>query len=157
MKNRQMKRRSLLAAWVGVAGCAWLPLWAAPSLPPVKVFRNPSCGCCGAWVEHMRSAGFAVEVFPVEDTTSARKRLGMPDTFGSCHTASVGGYVLEGHVPAAEVKRLLASKPVAIGLAVPSMPPGSPGMEVNGRADPYDVLLIDLAGRSSVFASYPKS
>ena len=152
-----MKRRNLLEALAAVAGCTTLPLLAAPSLPPVKVFKNPSCGCCGAWVEHMTSAGFVVEVNSVEDTTVARKRLGMPDAFGSCHPASVGGYVLEGHVPAAEVKRLLGLKPVAIGLAVPSMPPGSPGMESNGREDPYDVLLIDLAGHSSVFASYPKS
>ncbi len=152
-----MKRRNLLEALASAAGCTALPILAAPSLPPVKVFKNPSCGCCGGWVEHMKAAAFAVEVIAVEDTTVARKRLGMPDTYGACHTASVGGYVLEGHVPAPEVKRLLASKPVAIGLAVPSMPPGSPGMEANGREDPYDVLLIDLAGHSSVFASYPKS
>jgi hypothetical protein len=152
-----MKRRNLLEALAAVAGLTTLPLRAAPSLPAVKVFKNPSCGCCGAWVEHLRSAAFVVEVFAVEDTTAARKRLGMPDTFGSCHTASVGGYVLEGHVPALEVKRLLALRPAAIGLAVPSMPPGSPGMEANGREDPYDVLLIDKAGHSSVFASYPKS
>ncbi len=152
-----MKRRHLLEALAAAAGWTTLPLQAAPSPPPVQVFKNPSCGCCGAWVDHMKTAGFAVEVHLVEDTTAARKRLGMPDTYGSCHTASVGGYVLEGHVPAAEVKRLLAGKPVAIGLAVPSMPPGSPGMDVGGREDPYDVLLIDKAGHSSVFASYPKS
>jgi hypothetical protein len=152
-----MKRRHLLEALAAVAGWTTLPILAAVTLPPVKVFKNPSCGCCGAWVDHMKSAGFAVEVVSVKDTTAARKRLGMPDTYGSCHTATVAGYVLEGHVPAVEVKRMLAMKPVAIGLAVPSMPPGSPGMEVGGREDPYDVLLIGKAGHASVFASYPKS
>jgi hypothetical protein len=104
----------------------------------------------------MRAAGFTVRVTEVNDTTAARKRLGLPDRYGSCHTATVGGYVLEGHVPAAEVKRLLASKPKAIGLAVPGMPPSAPGMDVPGRKDPYEVLLVDVSGQSSVFARYPK-
>jgi hypothetical protein len=104
----------------------------------------------------MKAAGFDVKVALVNDTTAARKRLGMPDKFGSCHTATVGGYVLEGHVPAVEVKKLLASSPAAVGLAVPSMPPGSPGMEVGARQDPYKVFLIDKSGRETVFASYPK-
>jgi hypothetical protein len=95
-------------------------------------------------------------VTEVDDTTAARKRLGLPDRYSSCHTATVGGYVLEGHVPAAEVKRLLASKPKAIGLAVPGMPPSAPGMDVPGRMDPYEVLLVDPQGQSSVFATYPK-
>jgi hypothetical protein len=100
----------------------------------------------------------AVEVFKVtdvDDTTAARKRLGMPDAFGSCHTASVEGYVLEGHVPARDVRRLLATKPAAIGLAVPGMPVGSPGMKVGPRQDPYQVLLIARNGQSTVFARYP--
>ena len=80
----------------------------------------------------------------------------MPDRFGSCHTAIVGGYVLEGHVPAIDVKRMLATMPSAIGLAVPGMPPGSPGMEVGSRKDPYQVLLVDRSGQPSVFATYPK-
>ena len=104
----------------------------------------------------MRSAGFKVHVTDVDDTTAARKRLGIPGRFGSCHTATVGGYAIEGHVPAAEVARLLESKPKAIGLAVPAMPPGSPGMEVGARRDRYHVLLIDVTRQSSVFASYPK-
>ena len=97
-----------------------------------------------------------MKVTLVGDTTAARKRLGMPDKFGSCHTAMVSGYVLEGHVPAIEVKRLLALKPVAVGLAVPGMPPGSPGMEVGTRQDPYQVFLVDKRGHEKVFASYPK-
>lgn len=104
----------------------------------------------------MKSAGFAVRVVEVNNAGVERSRLGMPDRYASCHTATIGGYVLEGHVLAAEVKRLLAAKPKAIGLAVPGMPPSAPGMDVPGRKDPYDVLLIGTEGQSSVFASYPK-
>ena len=152
-----MRRRhilSMLAAGTAVVG---FPAVAATAPPQVKVFKSPYCECCGAWVEHMKAAGFDVKVTLVDDTTAARKRLGMPDKFGSCHTATVGGYVLEGHVPAVEVKKLLALKPAAVGLAVPGMPPGSPGMEVGTRQDPYEVFLIDKSGHETVFASYPKA
>ena len=121
------------------------------------VYSDPSCGCCGAWVDHLKAAGFPVKVTEVSDTGAARKRHGIPDRFGSCHTGVVAAYALEGHVPAEEVKRLLAQQPAAAGLSVPGMPVGSPGMEVGSRKDPYQVLLIDKAGRSSVFATYPKS
>jgi hypothetical protein len=141
-------------------GGAWalsaLPVLAQAALPEVQVYKSPTCGCCGAWVEHMRKAGFAVKVNEVTDTSAARKRFGMPDRFASCHTATVSGYVLEGHVPASEVKRMLAAKPKAVGLAVPSMPPSAPGMDVPGRNDPYQVLLVDASGQYSVYANYPK-
>ena len=150
-----MKRRLILSA-IALAAAAPALLAAKAQLPPLHVFKSPSCGCCGDWVNHMEAAGFPVQVTEVDDTTAARKRLGMPNSFGACHTATVAGYVIEGHVPADEVKRLLALKPQAAGLAVPSMPPGSPGMEVEGRLDPYQVLLIDRTGRPSVFATYPK-
>lgn len=150
-----MNRRNVLSAIAGAAAWAAIPVSAA-TLPPVEVFKNPACGCCGAWAEHMKAAGFAVKVTMVDDTTAVRKRLGMPDAFGSCHTAVVAGYVLEGHVPANEVKRLLAAKPAAIGLAAPGMPPSAPGMDVPGRKDSYAVLLIDKAGRSSPYARYPQ-
>lgn len=130
---------------------------AAPSLPQVEVYKNPDCGCCGAWVDHLKAAGFPVKVHETPDTSSIRKRHGMPDDFGSCHTAVVSGYAIEGHVPAVDIKRLLVKRPAAVGLSVPGMPVGSPGMEVGSRKDPYQVLLIDKAGRSSVFATYPKS
>jgi hypothetical protein len=104
----------------------------------------------------MKSAGFAVRVVDVNDTGVDRKRLGMPDRYASCHTATIEGYVIEGHVPAAEVKRLLAAKPKAIGLAVPGMPQSAPGMDVPGRKDAYQVVLVDKAGQSTVFATYPK-
>jgi hypothetical protein len=152
-----MKRRQLLTALAAGAAAAARPAFAANQLPRVEVFKSPSCGCCGAWVDHLKAAGFPVKVIEVDDTTVTRKRYGLPDTFGSCHTGIVNGYVVEGHVPAAEVKRLLALKPVALGLAVPGMPVGSPGMEFGDRKDPYDVFLIDKSGRETVFAHYPKS
>jgi hypothetical protein len=151
-----MNRRDFFVGVSAAAAVLALPALAAPSAPEVQVFKSPSCGCCGSWVEHIRAAGFTVKVTEVDDTTASRKRLGLPDRYGSCHTATVGGYVLEGHVPAAEVKRLLASKPKAIGLAVPGMPPSAPGMDVPGRKDPYEVLLVGPEGQSSVFAIYPR-
>lgn len=152
-----MKRRQILTALAAGAAAAALPALAANKLPLVEVFKSPTCGCCGAWVDHLKDAGFPVKVVEVADTTVTRKRYGLPDKFGSCHTGIVNGYVVEGHVPATEIKRLLASKPSAIGLAVPGMPVGSPGMEYGDRRDPYDVYLIDKSGRETVFAHYPKS
>jgi hypothetical protein len=150
-----MKRRYfLLGAATAAAGAQAL---AASSLPQVEVYKNPDCGCCSGWVEHMKAAGFRVKVHETPDTSAVRKRHGIPDHFGSCHTGVVGGYALEGHVPAEEVKRLLAQKPKAAGLSVPGMPVGSPGMEMGSRKDSFQVLLIDKAGRSSVFANYPKT
>jgi hypothetical protein len=151
-----MKRRTLLSL-AAAAAAASLPSFARASLPQVEVYKNPDCGCCGAWVEHLKAAGFPVKVHETPDTSAVRKRHGIPDAFGSCHTGVVAGYALEGHVPADDVKRLLASKPVAAGLSVPGMPVGSPGMEAGARKDPFQVLLIDKAGRSSVFASYPRN
>jgi hypothetical protein len=151
-----VKRRHFLTASAFGAAVAALPALAATPLPSVEVFKSPTCGCCGAWVDHLKAAGFPVKVTEVGDTTVTRKRYGLPDKFGSCHTGVVNGYVVEGHVPADDVKRMLASKPAAIGLAVPGMPPGSPGMEVGDRKDPYDVFLIDRSGRETVFAHYPK-
>lgn len=120
----------------------------------VQVFKSPTCGCCGAWVDHMKAAGFTVTVTEVDDTSIARRQQGLPDKFGSCHTAVVAGYVVEGHVPANDVKKMLTMKPVAIGLAVPGMPVGSPGMEVGSRNDPYQVLLVAKDGRERVFSTY---
>ncbi len=146
-------RLSLLAASALISATAF----AAPPANEVEVFKSPYCGCCAGWVEHMKAAGFSVKVTPVNDTSAARKRLKMPEKLGSCHTATVGGYVLEGHVPAAEVKRLLETKPKALGLAVPGMPLSSPGMDVKDHKDPYQVLLVGTGGQSTtVFANYPK-
>ena len=124
----------------------------------VTVWKTPTCGCCKDWVIHLRKEGFNVVTNDVNDTAPVRQKLGLPAKFGSCHTAQVGCYVLEGHVPAQEVKRLLREKPVAIGLAVPGMPVGSPGMEVKGEMlgvrDAFDVVLVARDGSSRVYESY---
>jgi hypothetical protein len=119
----------------------------------VEVFKSPYCGCCEKWVEHMRKASFDVVTKDVNDVPAARKLTGMPERFGSCHTAKVGGYVVEGHVPAADVQRLLKEKPKAVGLAAPGMPQGSPGMETN-NPQPYDTLLVQADGSYKVFAKH---
>ena len=119
----------------------------------VDVYKSPHCGCCGKWVEHLRQAGFAVRTHDVNDVPAARQRLGMPERLGSCHTAKVAGYVVEGHVPAADIQRLLKEKPPALGLAVPSMPPGSPGME-SPKPMPYNTLLVQANGSTQVFAKH---
>ena len=117
------------------------------ALPLLVVHRSPSCGCCMNWVAHMRHAGFKVEVRNVADMGAVKARLGVPVAMRSCHTAEVGGYFVEGHVPAADIKRLLAERPDAKGLAVPGMPMGSPGMEhPAGHVQPYDVMLVDGDG-----------
>ena len=154
-----MKRRLCLQLIAAAAGLVLRPAAASGRpTPTMTVYRSPYCGCCGAWVDHVRAAGFTVTVVMVDDTTAERQRLGLPDRYGSCHTAVVGGYVIEGHVPAQQIQRLLAQRPAALGLAVPSMPPGSPGMEqADGRSHPYEVLLIDKKGREQVFARYPQT
>lgn len=149
-----MNRRNLVSLAVGAMAFSALPALAAGSRPLVEVFKNPSCGCCGAWVDHLKAAGFDVKVTMVDDTSAVRRKYGLPDKFGSCHTAVVAGYVVEGHVPADDVRKLLAMKPEAVGLAVPGMPVGSPGMEMGARKDRYQVLLVDRQGRERVFASY---
>lgn len=125
------------------------------ALPVVLVHKTPTCGCCGAWVEHMQLAGFEVRVDEQNDLEPIGSRLGVPYGKGSCHTAEVGGYVVEGHVPAEDVKRLLAQKPAAKGLTVPGMPMGSPGMEVpDGRVQPYTVELIAMDGTTTAYANH---
>jgi hypothetical protein len=125
----------------------------AQSAPRVEVYKNAACSCCGGWVDHLRENGFAVTTHDIDDVPANRKTLGMPEELGSCHTAKVDGYVIEGHVPAADIKRLLKDKPKALGLAVPSMPAGSPGME-SPRPVPYDTLLVERNGSTSVYARH---
>ena len=127
---------------------------AAPQALVVDVYKSPDCGCCGAWVEHLRQAGFQVHSHDVGDVPGTRARLGMPERYGSCHTAKVGNYLVEGHVPAADIRRLLKEQPKALGLAAPGMPPGSPGME-GPRSQPYDVLLVQPGGSATVYAHHP--
>ncbi|RPH45492.1 MAG: DUF411 domain-containing protein [Burkholderiales bacterium] len=124
--------------------------------PPVEVWKDPSCGCCRDWVAYLEREGFQVVVHDVGNT-AARRRLGMPARLGSCHTATVDGYVIEGHVPVEDIRSLLDERPAGVlGLAVPGMPVGSPGMDgaiYGGRRDPYDVLRVARDGRVDVYRS----
>lgn len=125
----------------------------AHGAPLMEVYKSPSCGCCGDWIKHLRANGFDTRVHDVEDTGEYRRRYGVPDQFASCHTGVAAGYAIEGHVPAREIKRLLAERPQAQGLAVPGMPAGAPGMD-GPKNDPYDVLLFQRDGRYVTYARY---
>lgn len=128
---------------------------AAAALPLVVVHKSPSCTCCGKWVQHLRQAGFEVDVRNTDDLEPVKNRLGVPYAKHTCHTAQVGGYFVEGHVPVEDVKRLLAEKPQARGLALPGMPAGSPGMEMpDGRHEPYTVELVGRDGTTTAFARH---
>ena len=145
---------SLLAGAVAAPFSGRLP--AATDARPIEVWTGPSCGCCKDWVKHLEANGFDVASHE-GGNTDARDRLGMPVRFGSCHTGEIEGYAIEGHVPAADIHRLVEEAPDAIGLSVPAMPRGSPGMDgpaYGNVRDPYDVLLIDRDGNASVFQSY---
>ena len=122
----------------------------------VTVYKIATCGCCKMWVEHLKANGFQVTAQDVPSTAPYRQKYGVPDSLQSCHTAVVGGYVIEGHVPAAEIKRILREHPTAKGLAVPGMPLGSPGMEAS-RSDTYSVVLVGPSGKVSVYKTYPGS
>jgi hypothetical protein len=142
--SRSLTRRSALGI---VALALVMPSVSAfAQTPAILVHKDPNCGCCSGWVRHLKEAGFAVTVEETTDLQPVRKRLGVPADLAACHTAEVDGYVLEGHVPAAAVRRLLEKRPTAIGLAVPGMPAGSPGME-GGVPQPYDVVLFGAKGR----------
>ncbi len=148
-------RRHLLKTLVAASPAFAIgPALAEMRRPNLIVTKDPDCGCCEGWVEHMRAAGFRVEVVAVTEIGEVKARLGVPQDLAACHTAEIDGYVIEGHVPAEAVKRLLNEKPNAKGLAVPGMPLGSPGMEVRG-VDPsiYEVVLFGPAGRAA-FAKY---
>jgi hypothetical protein len=137
------------------ASSAASPATAATPLPTVLMHKSPSCGCCGKWADHLRAAGFRVEVRDHDDMLAVKQRLGVPMDQASCHTAEVGGYFVEGHVPAQDIKRLLAEKPTARGISVPGMPAGSPGMEVpDGTVQPYTVELVQADGTAVAYARH---
>ena len=127
------------------------------SAQSLTVTKTPWCGCCDAWVDQMKAAGFELTVLVEEDLNPLKNRLGVAPQYQSCHTAEVEGYVIEGHVPAEDVKRLLAEKPEARGLAVPGMPVGSPGMEMGSRKDPFAVLLLKYDGNAAVYSKHGPS
>lgn len=128
------------------------PVW-ADKPPVIEVYKSPTCGCCKLWMDHLKQNGFEVKAHDVSDVPAMRQQLGMPANLGACHTAKVGNYLVEGHVPAADIQRLLKEKPKAIGLAVPGMPPGSPGME-SPRPVPYNTLLVEKQGTTRVYARH---
>lgn len=155
MQRPTMQRRQFLA-WLGAA-----PVAASLGLPSiavagqvVEVWKDPTCGCCKEWIAHLRNAGFTVTAHD-SGNGAARAKAGIAPQYGSCHTALVDGYAIEGHVPVREIQRLLKERPAAIGLAVPGMVIGSPGMEQGTRVDPYTVLLLQRDGGSSSYAKYP--
>ncbi len=147
-------RRTLLTCLVAIGFPSIAPARTAQEASPlIEVWKSPACGCCKDWVKHLEEHGFRVTVND-SGNASARARLGIPQKFGSCHTALVDGYALEGHVPASDVRRLLKERPKAVGLAVPGMPVGSPGMdgpEYAGEKNPFDVLLVQADGTAAVY------
>lgn len=131
---------------------------AAEETAPAKemtVYRSPTCGCCGKWIEHVKQNQFVVKDIVSDDMDAIKKQHGVPDELSSCHTAIVDGYVIEGHVPAADIRKLLQMKPKITGLAAPGMPMGSPGMEMGGRKDDYQIISFDKDGHYEVFADHP--
>ena len=156
MLNRRHWLR-LAAAAAAVIASPWVA--AAKAAPVMEVWKDPQCGCCKEWIRHLKDNGIAAVVHDTGNA-HARARLGIAKALGSCHTGLIGGYAIEGHVPAREIHRLLGERPAAIGLAVPGMPVGSPGMDgaiYRGRVDPYDVLLVLRDGRTRVFQSYRRA
>ena len=156
MRKHHLAFIPLLAVGVPL-GAAGLSMGGAVGPPPVAitVYKTPQCGCCRAWVDHLRKHGFEVTTHDVDDISAIKTKLGVPSDLGSCHTAVAGSYVVEGHVPAADIRKLLATKPKVAGVAVPGMPVGSPGMEVPGRpADTYHVVAFAKDGKRSVFAAH---
>jgi len=161
-----MQRRTLLRSATALSGLAATTLLALSApfalaqarrpLPVMEVWKDPHCGCCDDWITYLEKNGFSVRAFDTGNI-AVRQRLGMPEKYGSCHTALIGGYVVEGHVPAADIQRLLRERPAALGLSVPGMPIGSPGMDgplFGGRRDPFHVLLVGRDGSSRIWASY---
>ena len=145
-------KRALIAVLLSLASVAHA------AGPVVEVWKTPTCGCCKDWLRHLEDNGFEVKSHDVPDTAPQRAALGMPAELGSCHSARVGGYALEGHVPASEIKRLLKEKPKAVGLTVPGMPLGSPGMDgpaYRGIEHEYRVLLVDKSGSTRSYRHYP--
>lgn len=126
-----------------------------PVATPMQVYKTPTCGCCAAWVDHVKAAGFAPDVHEAADLAPVKSKGGVPPNLQSCHTAMIAGYVVEGHVPADVIRQLLEQKPNIAGIAVPGMPIGSPGMEMGARKDAYEVIAFTKDGKTSVFARRP--
>lgn len=157
MTLENLSRRTILTAGAGLLALSALPARARGIDNQMLVVKDPNCGCCAAWIEIVEAAGFAVTIELSAGTALMRYKSdnGIPEAMASCHTARIGGYMLEGHVPVADIRRLLEDRPDAIGLAVPGMPYGSPGMGPESEREAYDVVLIRKNGTSEVFAHHP--
>jgi hypothetical protein len=148
-----MKQRTL-AMLFGASLSFGPALASAEAEHNIHVYKSPTCGCCTDWVKHLEDNGFEVEVSEVDNVTPVKIKAGLTPALASCHTAFINDYVIEGHVPADDIKRLLSQAPQALGLSVPGMPVGSPGMEMGDRKDPYQVLLFNKNGQTRVFAEH---
>ncbi len=156
LNRRAFLTRTIGLVAVGVAGSqALLHAVSDAAEPTITIYKSKTCGCCGKWVDHLKANGFKTIVHDREEMDEVKDWLGVPKDLRSCHTGQVGAYLVEGHVPAADIKALLAKKPKVAGLAVPGMPMGSPGMEMPGRkADAYEVLSFTAKGKTAVFAKH---
>ena len=154
MKDHNLDRRLVLGIISTLAVTAWTGMARAANLPNIVAYRNPGCGCCEKWAEQLKAAGFDVSMQDDPDLSARRAAAGVPDDLAGCHTALMGDYVIEGHVPLAEIQRLLTEKPLIKGIAVPGMPTGSPGMEMGERRDAYDVVAFAADGTRTIFATY---
>lgn len=156
MSNR-MNRGGVFVLLLGIAmaggSLAAQPTRGAAKAAHLVVYKSPTCGCCAKWVEHVNAAGFTSETTDLPDVSPIKAKHGVPAQLASCHTSLVGGYVIEGHVPADDIRRLLRERPAVVGLAAPGMPAGSPGMDVP-NSPPYQVLSFDKQGRTKVFATH---
>jgi len=157
MKRPSIKTLALGAGFLALSlttgAVALRPINAASKEPTITVYKDPNCGCCKSWVEHLVKHGYRVDAKDTPDMTEIKRTLGVPERVAACHTAVVNGYLIEGHVPAKDIARLLREKPKVAGLAVPGMPAGSPGME-GSRTQHYQVLTFDKNGKTTVFARY---
>jgi hypothetical protein len=155
MTTNPISRRAWLSATAAAAGLLLTGRASAAPAKAITIYKSPTCGCCAKWVDHVRAAGFAATVHDTDDVDAIKAKYGVPKGLQSCHTALVEGYVVEGHVPAADVLRLLRERPKVRGLAVPGMPAGSPGLEMGGAADRYDVVAFAADGKTTrVFARH---
>lgn len=157
MTRPLLSRRQVLWSGAALAGLSALPVMAEAPAAGVHVRKDPNCGCCTAWIEVLQAEGFSVsvEMMPPDQLLQWKLAQGIPEAMVSCHTAEAGGYLIEGHVPPADLRRLLAERPDALGLSVPGMPWGSPGMGPEAEREAFDVFLIARDGSTTVFTSYP--
>ncbi len=155
--STDLRRRRWLCGVAGAALAGTLPIGASAhgTEAHLEMWSNEGCGCCGLWAKHLQNYRFDVVQREVDDVAAVRRQLGMPERYAGCHVARIGRYVIDGHVPALDILRLLREQPKAIGLAVPDMPTGSPGMERGDRKEPYQVLLVGFDASATVFKSYP--